>query len=147
MKKVISVLIAIIIIACKDKPVELEQKFIEPSKYNLAGYTVQESAYIDHDSVKYYRERAFLEVRYDSIFELGKEFGDFIFGGHDFKYQILDDSLYLKNTERSIKAHKINKLDANFFSVELDNKYFKRIGFIKPKDKRRRIIKTVDIEY
>lgn len=109
------------------------------------SYQVKDVAY--HDSVKsFLDDNSYISIVGDSTFNVTNELGDFLFNGSSFSYKIIDDSLILSNNKHRM-TYRILDLDANAFKLEVDNKYFDRIDMIKPKDKRRRIEKTVKIEY
>lgn len=134
----------VLFISCNSKPQYLEQKYIEPSEYNVMDYEVKDTSY--HKLAVSYVRNSHVYVIGDSIFNISKNLGDFLFKGNRFSYKILGDSLLLSN-QLEKQSYKILNLNPNSFSIEVNNTYFKRIGLIKPKDKRRKVVKTVNIEY
>lgn len=131
--------------ACKKEPQMLTQKFIEPCDYTIMSYQVSNVAY--HDSVKpYLTKDSYITITGDSIFNVSDKLGEFLFNGTNFIYKVIEDSLILENQGQRY-AYKMEELAPNSFKLALENKFFDRIDMIKPKGKRRKIEKTVNLEY
>ncbi len=145
MKNYIFLIIILSLSACNKKIQTTSRQYIEPCEYQIMSYQVKDVAY--HDSVKsYLTDASYISIQGDSIFNITNELGEFLFNGSNFTYKIVNDSLILSNNEHRLSC-KILELSPNSFKLEVDNKYFDRIDVIKPKEKRRRVEKTVKIEY
>lgn len=144
MKSYLFLFIIITLVACNNKTQTTSHQYIEPSEYYIMGYQVKSAMY--HDSVKHYlTDSSYISIIGDSIFNITDDLGKFLFDETNFTYTISNDSLILSNNRQRL-SHKID-LSPNLFKIELNNKYFKRIDLIKPKEKRRKIQTTVKIEY
>lgn len=145
MKNCLFLAFVLLLAGCTNKTQTPSRQYIEPCDYHIMSYQVKDVAY--HDSVKsFLDDNSYISIVGDSTFNVTNELGDFLFNGSSFSYKIIDDSLILSNNKHRM-TYRILDLDANAFKLEVDNKYFDRIDMIKPKDKRRRIEKTVKIEY
>lgn len=146
MKNILFLFMILILSACNNKNTQIaSRQYIEPCDYHIMSYQLKDVAY--HDSVKYYlTDDSYISIIGDSTFNITNELGKFLFNGNNFGYKIINDSLILSNNKQRL-SYKILGLSPNSFKLEVNNKYFDRIDMIKPKDKRRRVEKTVKIEY
>ena len=145
MKSSLLLISMLILSGCNEKTQMMPTQYIEPSNYHIMSYQVKDVKY--HDSVaKYISDDSYITIIGDSTFNITSELGEFLFKGNNFVYTIINDSLILSNTKKSV-SYKLLEIDPNSFKLEVDNKYFDRIDMVKPKDKRRKIEKTVEIDY
>ncbi len=145
MKSCLLLFTILILSACDKKTQTTSRLYIEPCEYNIMSYQVKDVTY--HDSVKnYLSDDSYISIIGDSTFNITNELGEFLFKGNNFVYKIINDSLILSNNKKRL-SYKIMEISPNSFKLEVDNKYFNRIDMIKPKDKRRKIEKSVEIEY
>lgn len=146
MKNSLFLFMILIFSACNNINTETaSRQYIEPSEYYVMGYQVKDVSY--HGSVKNYLiEDPYISISGDSIFNVTNPLGEFLFNGSNFEYKIINDSLILSN-DKGKSSYKILDLSPNSFRIEVDNKYFDRIDLVKPKDKRRRVEKTVNIKF
>ena len=145
MKNCLFLFLVLLLAACNKKPQSNLRQYIEPCEYYIMSYQVKDVSY--HDSVKsFLTDDSYISIIGDSTFNVTTELGQFLFNGSDFTYEVVEDSLILLNSSRRLSC-KILDLSPNSFKLEVDNKYFDRIDMIKPKGKRRRVEKTVKIEY
>lgn len=135
----------IILISCNTQNEVPLRKYIEPSDYNIMSYRVKDTMY--HKSVKnYLNNDSHISIIGDSIFNITKKLGEFVFKGNTFKYKIINDSLILSNNKQK-QFYKILDIRPNSFSIEVQNKYFEQLDLVKPLGKRRRIESVVEIEF
>ncbi|WP_052670790.1 helix-turn-helix domain-containing protein [Draconibacterium sediminis] len=145
MKSYLFIIVILFFTACNNKNQTNSQRYIEPCEYSIMGYQVKNVAY--HDSVKsFLTDDSYISVSGDSTFTITNKLGEFLFDGNSFGYKIINDSLILSN-DKQRSSYKILELNPNSFKLEVGNKYFNRIDFIKPIEKRRRIETVVEIEY
>ena len=145
MKNCLFLFLVLLLAACNKKPQSNLRQYIEPCEYYIMSYQVKDVSY--HDSVKsFLTDDSYISIIGDSTFNVTTELGQFLFNGSDFTYEVVEDSLILLNSSQRLSC-KILDLSPNSFKLEVDNKYFDRIDMIKPKGKRRRVEKTVKIEY
>ncbi|NHE58643.1 hypothetical protein [Cyclobacterium plantarum] len=138
-------IVSIVAASCSKKSQDTSQKFIEPSEYHLMGYQVKDITY--HDSVKYLlANEPYIRVLGDSTFTVSEELGQLLFKGRKFTYKVFEDSLILSNKRQRL-SFKMQDLSPNSFTLEVHNKFLKRIDMVKPKEMRRKVIETVTIEY
>ena len=145
MKNCLFVFSVLLLTACNKKTQTTSRLYIEPCEYNIMSYLVKNVSY--HDSVKnFLTNDSYISIIGDSTFNVSEDLGNFLFNGNKFTYKVIEDSLILADNSQRLSC-KILELSPNSFKIEVDNKYFDRIDLIKPKDKRRKIVKTVEIEY
>lgn len=147
MKNLLLVFTLLSIISCKKEESKPYQNFIEPSRYNVMSYEVKDTSYFKIVAPIVQDIEAHIQVKGDSIFTVSKDLGVLVFKGENFKYKIVNDSLYLMNKKGSL-SYKILDIYANAISIQIDNnKYIKRLDFVKPKDMRRKVTDEVKLEF
>lgn len=145
MKNYLYLIIVLLLAACNNKQQLFSQQYIEPCEYYIMSYQVKDIFY--HDSVQsLLTDDSYMSIVGDSIINITDELGQFLFKGNRFTYKVINDSLILINNRQRISC-KISELAPNSFKLEVDNKYFDRIDFIKPKDKRRKVVEKVELRY
>lgn len=144
MKSITYFVIFILAVSCSRSNQGKVQKIIDPSEYNIISYQVKDPSF--HDSVIQYLEYNPEITVSDSSFNVNENLGPFLFGGNNFNYEIVGDSLLLEG-DGIRNSYKITHLDLNAFEIEVDNKYFERIYFIKPKDKRKEIVRIDTLKF
>lgn len=145
MKNIFILVLILVITACTNNSQKASQKFIELSNYSMASYHVKNVSY--HDSIaNYLQNKPHITVGGDYSFNVTENLGQLLFKGNRFKYKVIGDSLFLLNNDYKY-ACEILKLDPNSFEIKLNNKYVDTIFFIKPKDQRKKITKTVSFSF
>ena len=145
MKNCLFLFSILLVTACNTKTQAPSRHYIEPCEYEIMGYQVKDVSY--HDSIKsFLTKESNISIIGDSIFNVSEDLGNFLFNGTQFTYKVIEDSLILINNRQKL-SYKILDLSSNSFRVEVKNKYFERIDMTKPKGKRRKITKTIEIKY
>ena len=145
MKYILVFIFTILITGCSNDLRKVSKEGIEPGKYQMMGYRVKDLSY--HDTIaNYLKDGSNLIINKDSLFISNKSLGKLLFNGNSFKCKIKSDSLFL-NKSKNIYSYKISKSDPNSFEIEINNKYFDKVFFIRSKAERKEIITKVSISY
>ncbi len=137
MKINLYILLVLLVFACQKNAEETTIQLIDPCQYLTAGFQISDG--FNKDSILQFIDKSEYITIVDDTFIITELLGNELFNGTEFQYVIKNDSLYLNNQSIQ-KVYKLVEFNPNFFSIELDNRFFRRVDFIKPIDKRDTIV-------